>query len=50
LSKESRASVNSYLAAAIESAETDQAGRFFRKRLAEERKEEAGGLAPRLHK
>ncbi len=42
LSKEHRASLSSYLAAIIESAETDQAGRRFRRRLAEERNDEAG--------
>jgi hypothetical protein len=42
LSKEHRASLNSYLAASIESAETEQAGRRFRKRLAEERNDEKG--------
>ena len=41
-SKEHRASLNSYLAAVIESGETDQAGRRFRRRLAQERRDEQG--------
>lgn len=41
-SKEHRASLNSYLTAVIESAETAQAGRHFRKRLARERRDEQG--------
>ncbi len=42
LSKETRASWNSYLASAIELAETDEAGRRFRERLAQEKKDELG--------
>ena len=40
LAREARASTNSYLAAVIESAETDQAGRLFRKRIDREKAEE----------
>jgi uncharacterized membrane protein YgaE (UPF0421/DUF939 family) len=39
-SHETRASLNSYLTAIIESAETEEAGRRFRQRLAQERKDE----------
>ena len=39
-SNETRASLNSYLAAMIESAETEEAGRRFRERRAQERKDE----------
>ncbi len=42
LAQEARASTNPYLAAVIESAETDEAGRLFRQRLARERKDEQG--------
>ena len=42
LVKEVRASTNSYLAAVIESAETDKAGLLFRKRLVRESKDEKG--------
>ncbi len=42
LSQEARAATNSYLAAAVESVETDEAGRLFRKRLAREKRDEAG--------
>jgi len=42
LSKENRASLNSYLSAAIETAETHEAGRRFRRRRAQERREEEG--------
>jgi hypothetical protein len=40
LAREARASTNSYLAAVIESAETDEAGRLFRKRIRREKAEE----------
>ena len=40
LSKETRAVTNSYLVAIIETAETDEAGRRFRERKAQERAEE----------
>jgi len=40
LAKEARASTNSYLAAVIESAETDEAGRLFRKRMRREKAED----------
>jgi hypothetical protein len=43
-SKETRACVNSYLTAIIESAETDEAGRRFHKRIAQEKNDEEGGL------
>jgi hypothetical protein len=42
-SKETRASVNSYLMAIIESAESDEAGRRFHKRIAQEKNDEEGG-------
>jgi hypothetical protein len=42
-SDETRASVNSYLTAIIESAETDEAGRRFRRRIAQEKLDEEGG-------
>ena len=42
-SDETRASVNSYLTAIIESAETDEAGRRFRRRIAQEKQDEEGG-------
>jgi hypothetical protein len=42
-SDETRASVNSYLTAIIESAETDEAGRRFRRRIAQEKRDEEGG-------
>ena len=38
LSKETRAATNSYLAAVIETGETEEAGRRFRKRKAQERR------------
>jgi len=41
-SKETRASLNAYLTAIIESEETDEAGRRFGTRLAQERKDELG--------
>ena len=41
-SKETRASLNSYLVATIESAETGEAGRRFRDRLAQEKSDERG--------
>jgi hypothetical protein len=40
LAQEARASTNSYLAAVIESAETDEAGRLFRKRMRREKAED----------
>jgi len=40
LSKESRAATNSYLVATMETAETNEAGRRFSKRLATERSDE----------
>ena len=42
LSKETRAATNSYLAGVIETVETEQAGRRFRKRLAQQRSDEQG--------
>jgi hypothetical protein len=42
LSKEARAATNSYLLAAMEIAETNEAGRRFGKRLAKERSDEPG--------
>ena len=42
LSKETRAATNSYLTSVIESAETDEAGRRFRERQAQERADEQG--------
>jgi len=39
-SEETRSSINSYLTGVIESAETDAAGRLYRRRLARERKDE----------
>jgi hypothetical protein len=42
LAQHARASTNSYLAAVIESAETDEAGRLFRRQLARERRDEQG--------
>ena len=42
LSKENRAATNSYLVAAIEAVETDEAGRRFHKRLARERSDDQG--------
>jgi hypothetical protein len=41
-SHETRASVNSYLTSIIESAETDEAGRRFRRRIAQEKHDEEG--------
>jgi hypothetical protein len=41
-SKEARASLNSYLTAVIESAETAQAGRLFGRRVAQEHVDELG--------
>jgi hypothetical protein len=41
-SNETRASVNSYLASIIESAETDEAGRRFHRRIAQEKHDEEG--------
>jgi hypothetical protein len=40
LAQEARASTNSYLTAVIESAETDEAGRLFRKRIRREKAED----------
>ena len=40
LSKETRAATNSYLVGAVEIAETNEAGRRFRKRLAQQREDE----------
>ena len=40
LAKEARASTSSYLAAVIESAETDEAGRLFGKRMRREKAED----------
>jgi len=42
LSKETRAATNSFLAGVIESAETEEAGRRFRERKAQERADEQG--------
>jgi hypothetical protein len=42
LSKENRAATNSYLLSALETAETEEAGRRFSKRLAQERSDEQG--------
>jgi hypothetical protein len=42
-SQETRACVNSYLTAIIESHETDEAGRRFHKRIAQEKNDEEGG-------
>jgi len=42
LSKENRSATNSYLTSVIESAETDEAGRRFRERKAQERADEQG--------
>ena len=42
LSKEARAATNSFLVAAIETVETNEAGRRFSKRLAQERSDELG--------
>ena len=42
LSKESRAATNSYLLGAMEIAETNEAGRRFSKRLAQQRSDEEG--------
>ena len=42
LSKETRAATNSYLVSVLETAETDDAGRRFRKRLAQQRSDEQG--------
>ena len=41
--EETRASTNSYLTAALESSETDRAGRLYRKRISQERKDEQPG-------
>lgn len=41
-SKENRAALNSYLTATMESAETEEAGRRFHQRLAQERSDELG--------
>ncbi len=43
LSKETRAATNSYLAGVIETGATEEAGRRFRKRKAQERADEQGG-------
>ena len=42
LSKETRATTNSYLLSAMETAETEEAGQRFCKRLAQERSDEQG--------
>jgi len=42
LSKEIKAATNSYLLSAMETAETDKAGRRFSKRFAQERSDEQG--------
>lgn len=42
LSKETRAATNSYLVGAIETAETDEAGRRFRHRRLQEKSDEQG--------
>ena len=42
LSKETRAATNSFLAGVIEGAETEDAGRRFRERKAQERADEQG--------
>jgi hypothetical protein len=40
LTREARASMNSYLTAVLESQETDEAGRLFRKRIRREKAED----------
>ena len=42
LAKEARASTNSYLTGALESVETEDAGKRFRRRVQRERKEDRG--------
>jgi hypothetical protein len=42
LAKEARASANSYLTSALETVETEDAGRHFKRRLRRERKDERG--------
>ena len=42
LATESKAVINSYLTNTLETAETDHAGRLFRRRIARERKDDAG--------
>ena len=42
LSKESRAAINSYLVGLIETAETREAGRRYRRRRSQEKTEEEG--------
>ena len=42
LSKETRSAISSYLVSTIEIAETNEAGRRFRKRLAQQRSDEQG--------
>jgi len=42
LSKENRATTNSYLLSALDAVETNQAGRRFRQRLAQERSDDQG--------
>ena len=44
--RETRAAANSYLAATLESAETDEAGRLYAKRLAREKKDEEATMEP----
>jgi hypothetical protein len=43
MSQEAQAAINSYLVSVVEIAETDKAGRHFRKRLARERKDDRLG-------
>jgi len=43
LSKETRAAATSYIVSVIEASETDEAGRRFRERKAQERADEKGG-------
>ena len=43
LSKETRAAATSYIISVIEASETDEAGRRFRERKAQERADEKGG-------
>ena len=42
LAAENQASINSYLSHVIEEAETNRAGRLFRRRIARERTEDSG--------
>jgi len=42
-SEETRSSINSYLLGVVEAAETDLAGRLYRRRLARERNDDSDG-------